>query len=43
MKGNNSIKKINYKKGFEIMMEHFNDISDEVKSDVDKKLKKLGL
>jgi len=32
-----------YQKGFEIMYEFFDSISDEQKPDVDKELKKLGL
>ncbi len=32
-----------YEKGFYIMMEYFDDIYDDEKPKVDKKLKKLGL
>lgn len=32
-----------YKKGFELLMEYFDSISDEEQRIVDKKLRKLGL
>ena len=35
--------KPDYKKAYEILIEYFNDIPDEDKPDVDKRLKKLGL
>jgi len=35
--------KQNYKKGFEILMEYFDSISDEEKEEVDKRLKEVGL
>jgi hypothetical protein len=35
--------KPNYKKGFEILLEYFDSISDEEKPKVDKALKRVGL
>ena len=35
--------KQNYKKGFEILMEYFDSISDEEKEEVDQRLKEVGL
>lgn len=36
-------KPIDYKKGFEILMEYFDSIADEEKEEVDKQLKEVGL
>jgi len=35
--------KSKYEKGFDIMMEYFDDIPEEERADVDKRLKRLGL
>lgn len=40
---NNELFLANYKKGFNILMEYFDSISDEEKPDVDRRLKELGL
>jgi hypothetical protein len=37
------LKEPNYEKGFNILMEYFDSIADEEKSEVDKRLKECGL
>jgi hypothetical protein len=37
------MKKKDYKKGFELLVRYFDDLPDDIKDEIDRKLRKYGL